>query len=82
MRSLFAASFHPVGVQVTHDGVRTQRMSVVATLGGRGGYLLFSAANRFDRLYIRRRYWSDWTATEPPDRTRTNIVYDIDKTLR
>src|SRR5689334_16565878 len=42
----------PCGPEVTSNGV-TQRMSVVATLGGRVGYLLFAPANRFDRLYIR-----------------------------
>ena len=58
------------------DGVLTQDVKVIASFRGHLGYLIFSPANKFDRSFIRRHYWSDWTVVESNEGKSINYVVD------
>ncbi len=47
------------------------------SVGGWIGYALFRPANKFDRAYVRSRYWSDYSILVTP--TGTNVLYEYDR---
>jgi hypothetical protein len=62
--------------QMTAEGQRTY-MAVGADLWrGRIGYLLFGPAQKIDRTYFRRRYWSGYYVVVT--KAGTNLDYECD----